>query len=299
MARIEQIIAFCKVVDLRSFSQAADQLGLSQPTISLQIKALEEEFGTELLHRDGFKILPTENGQFVYGNFSKIIALYRHSLDGVKELEHTFSGSLRVGASSGPGEYPLPKILAKFKETYPQCEISMHVGDSNEIMEKVADQSLEIGYVGAQRRDGRLAFDSFIEDKLILVVSKNSPFADRRTINYDELKTIPLILQQPGSGATVTLQHALAEMHLHFTDLQILMQLGLQDSVKSAVAAGFGATIISALGANKEIENGELIPINISDLDLRRKIYTCQNREIPLSNIAREFLKFSQKYKKS
>jgi DNA-binding transcriptional LysR family regulator len=77
------------------------------------------------------------------------------------------------------------------------------------------------------------------------------------------------------------------------------MQLGLQDSVKSAVAAGFGATIISALGANKEIENGELIPINISDLDLRRKIYTCQNREIPLSNIAREFLKFSQKYKKS
>ncbi len=299
MARIEQIKAFCTVVDLYSFSHAAEALGLSQPTISLQIKALEEEFGTQLLHRDGFKILPTENGRFVYENFTKILALYRQSFEGLKTGKGGFSGSIHIGASSGPGEHPLPGMLAAFKQAHPECEVSMFVGDSTEIMEKVANQALELGFVGAKRRDGRIAFQPFMEDRLILVAAKNSEFANREQITYQDLQQIPLILQQPGSGATVTLQRALSDVNLRFSDLNILMQLGLQDSVKSAVSAGFGATIISSLGANKEIETGELVPIVVSDLDLRRNIYQCQNKEIPLSNIAQSFMDFANDYKKS
>jgi len=299
MARIEQLNAFCKVVELGSFSQAAETLGLSQPTISLQIKSLEEEFKSELLHRDGYKILPTENGQFVYQHFTRIIALYDRSLEGIKTGKSRFSGAIRIGASSGPGEHPLPQILANFKQAHPECDVSMFVGDSNEIMEKVANQSLEVGFVCAKRRDGRLAFEPFIEDRLILIVSKASPFAKVSEISYEQLSKIPLIIQQPGSGATSTLQRALSEVNMHLTDLTILMQLGLQDSVKSAVASGIGATIISSLGAKKEIENGVFIPIDVPELDLRRNIYQCYNREIPLSNLAQEFLAFAARYKKN
>jgi len=297
MTRIEQINAFCRVVDLSSFSQAAEALGLSQPTISLQIKALEEEFGSELLHRDGYKILPTENGRFVYDHFTRILALYARSLEGIKTGQGTYSGSIRIGASSGPGEHPLPQILAKFKNAHPECEISMFVGDSNEIMEKVASQTLEVGFVGAKRRDGRLAFTPFLEDHLILVVPKDSRFASMPSIPYEQLHEVPLIIQQPGSGATATLQRALSEVNMHLSDLNFLMQLGLQDSVKSAVASGIGGTIISSLGAKKEIENGEFVAVTVPHLDLRRKIFQCHNREIPLSNIAQEFLTFASKYK--
>jgi DNA-binding transcriptional LysR family regulator len=297
MARIEQINAFCKVVDLHSFSQAAEALGLSQPTISLQIKALEEEFGTELLHRDGYKILPTENGQFIYTHFIRILALYDRALEGIHSSQGTFSGSIRIGASSGPGEHPLPQILARFKQAHPECEVSMFVGDSYEIMEKVAGQTLEVGFVGDKRRDGRLRFEPFIEDRLILVAAKDSSYAKNKSIPYEDLAQIPLIIQQPGSGATSTLQRALSEVNLHISDLNILMQLGLQDSVKSAVASGIGATIISYLGAKKEIESGELVQIDIPQLDLHRNIYQCQNRETPLTNIAQEFVTFAFKYK--
>lgn len=297
MTRINQLISFCKVVEMGSFSQAGEALGLSQPTISLQVKALEEEYSTELLHREGHRILPTEDGLFVYEHSTKIIALFKRSLQGVKNNQGKYSNSIRIGASSGPGEHPIPIIIAKFKQANPECDISLQVGDSNDIMDQVANQVLEIGFVGAKRRDGSLTFQPFLEDKLILAVSKESQFAKQHQITYSELQKIPLIIQQSGSGATVTLQRALAEMRMRLSDLNIMLQLGLQDSVKAAVIAGYGATIISSLGIKKEIENGDLIPISVEDLDLSRKIHFCQNREVPLSNIAKRFIKFAQQYK--
>ena len=133
---------------------------------------------------------------------------------------------------------------------------------------------------------------------LILVAAKKSPFVRSGAITYEELKRIPLIIQQPGSGATAILKKALSKANLHLTDLNIILQMGLQDSVKTAVLAGYGATIISALGVKKEIESGQLKMISTEMLDLRRQIYICQNREVPLTNLARNFINYAIKYKK-
>lgn len=298
MARINQLISFCKVVELNSFSIAAEVLSLSQPTVSLQIKSLEEEYGVKLLHRDGHKILPTEDGQFVYDHLIKMIALFERSKQCVRMNQENYKGSLQIGASSGPGEYPIPIILAQFQKEHLDSMVILQVGDSNEIMDKVANQSLEIGFVGTKRRDGNLTFNPYLEDTLILVAAKNYSFVRGGSITYKELQKIPLIIQQPGSGATAILKKALSEVNLRLTDLNIILQMGLQDSVKTAVLAGYGATIISALGVTKEIETGQLQKISAEVLDLRRQIYICYNREAPLTNLARNFIKYAIKYKK-
>jgi DNA-binding transcriptional LysR family regulator len=288
MARIDQLISFCKVVDMNSFSIAAEALGLSQPTISLQIKSLEEEYGVKLLHRDGHKILPTEDGQFVYNHFIEMIALFERSKHGIRKNQNNYKGSLQIGASSGPGEYPIPIVLARFQKEHPDARVILHVGDSNEIMDKVANQSLEVGFVGTKRRDGNLTFSPYLEDTLILVAAKNYSFVRGGSITYEELQKIPLII----------LKKALSEVHLRLTDLNIILQMGLQDSVKAAVLAGYGATIISTLGVIKEIETGQLQKISTEVLDLRRQIHICHNREVPLTNLARNFIKYAIKYKK-
>jgi DNA-binding transcriptional LysR family regulator len=281
------------VVELKSFSLSADRLGITQPTISLQIKALEGEFGTELLHRESHHILPTDEGKIVYENSLKILALYEKTRQAVFSNRGNFTGSLTIGASSGPADYPIPILLGEFKMEHPECIINLQVGDSSEIIDKVFNQSVELGFVGTKRRDGNLYFESYLEDKLVLVSAQSHPLAQKKRISFQELRKIPLIMQQPGSGATINLREALATGGLTFSDLNILMELGLQDSVKSAVLAGYGAAIISSLGIKKEIESGLLQEIEVEGLDLYRKIFICYNRMLPLTNITKEFLAFA------
>ncbi|MDK2979819.1 MAG: LysR family transcriptional regulator, transcriptional activator of the cysJI operon [Chloroflexota bacterium] len=293
MARIDQLLSYCTVVELKSFSLAAERLGLTQPTISLQIKALESEFGSVLLHRESHHILPTSEGQIVYDNSLKILALYEKTRQAVYHKRSDFSGTLTIGASSGPADYPIPLLLGKFKSEHPECAINLQVGDSSEIIDKVFKQSLELGFVGTRRRDGNLYFEPYLEDKLVLVAAKGHPIAEKKRISFEELVKVPLIVQQPGSGITINLQDALSAGGLNYSDLNILMELGLQDSVKSAVAAGYGAAIISSLGTKKEIESGMLQEIEVEGLDLYRQIFICYNRMLPLTNITKEFLAFA------
>lgn len=297
MARIDQINSFCKVVELGSFSQAADTLKLSQPTISMQVKALEEEFGADLLHREGHKIIPTEDGRVVYDHLVRISGLYEKARQSLKKNRNDFSGSLVIGASSGPAEYPIPLILGQFKQEHPKAAITLQAGDSIEVIEKVANQTIEMGFVGTRRRDGNLIFEPYLQDSLVLVAASGHPAAQRARINFEDLQAIPLILQQPGSGATINLQEALSRVNLKISDLNLLLELGLQDSVKSAVLAGYGATIISELGVKKELESGQLKRIDVTGLDLMREIYVCTNRNVPLSRLAASFLEFAITHK--
>lgn len=297
MIRIDQLLSYCTVVELKSFSLAAERLRLTQPTISLQIKALENEFGSELLHRESHHILPTGEGRIVYENSLKILALFEKTHQAVSQKQNDFNGLLTIGAGSGPADYPIPLLLGKFKREHPECTISLQVCDSNEIIDKVSRQSLELGFVDTKRRDGNLYFKPFLKDKLVLVTSKNHPIAQERCITVQELFQLPLIIQQPRSDSVINLQKALSTSGLHFSDLNILMELGLQDSVKSAVVAGYGAAIISSLGIRREIESGSLQEIEIENLDLYRQIFICYNRTLPLLNITKEFLTFAFRYK--
>jgi DNA-binding transcriptional LysR family regulator len=299
MPRIEDFRFFCDVVESGSFSKAAEKIGVSQPAISQQIKALETEYGVKLLHREGNEIVPTEDGKVIYSYAAQIIAFFEHSKDLVSQNKDILLGDLIIGASSGPGENILPSILGKFKQINPDVNIFLKVADTGEILNGIVNHRMELGFVGSTRRDAQLIFEPFINDELVLVTSKCHPLAKKSHIQCEELLQIPLILQQQGSGATSVLFQVLNEQGIRPSDLKHFMELGLQESTKTAVKAGLGATIISKFGVQDELLRGELVQISIQDISLKRNFYVCYNRTLPLSNLINNFLLFAHQNKKN
>jgi len=294
MARIEHLKAFCLIADLHSFSQAAEQCGLSQPALSQQIKSLEEEYQTQLLHRKGGRIALTENGKLLYEYALKIIALYEHSLEEVRPQNNVLEGELILGASSGPGEFPVPILLGMYKQAHPEVSVSLKAGDTNEIIDQVLNHALEIGFVGNQRPDSHLSFQPFFDDQMVLVLHPSHPLTKRKKISIQEFLRIPLILQQKGAGVRETFFEALKEQGVQQGDVKVLMELGLQDSAKAAVMAGFGGAVISRLGGVNELASGKLVEVEVEDLDFSRPMYLCTNRTLPLTNLASDFIVFAE-----
>ena len=291
-SRISSFITFCRVIDSGSFSRAAEQLGISQPAVSQQIKRLEQEYKTRLLHREGTSVVPTEEGRIIYDFAMQITKLYERSKQALHENTNCIlRGKLTIGASTGLGEYLLPAALAKFKEQNENVSLAMEVSDSDEILNRILQQRLDLGFVGVTRKDRHLTFTPFVHDRLILVVSARHELSERRKITLSQLANVPLILQQPGSGATSALRNALKGHGLQLEDLNVLMEAGLQESTKSAVQFGLGATFISRLGALDELSTGSLVSIEIAQLELEHNFYIAHHRDWPLSRLAQSFLK--------
>jgi DNA-binding transcriptional LysR family regulator len=293
MPRLEELRALCTVVEAKSFSGAADRLGLSQPAVSLQIKSLEQEYGIELLHRGGEETLPTQEGLIAYETACEILDLFDRSKLRVQELTSLSQGRLLIGGSTGPGEVLLPTILGSFKSEHPHVDLALRVGDSGEIIDRIRLHQLEIGFVGSFRRDRNLSFEPFLSDQLILVVSPDHPWAPRDAIDYEELTQAALILQQQGSGATAALCEALANSGIALSELNAVLYLGLQESTKAAVRSGLGVTIISRLGVLEELARGVLVEVPVRGLELTRDFYVTYLRSTPLTALARAFVDFA------
>jgi DNA-binding transcriptional LysR family regulator len=257
------------------------------------VKSLETEYGVELLHRDGFEIIPTESGRIVYESACQIVDLYAQSRQQVRELSGKLDGKLLIGASTGPGEYLLPLLLGQFKALHPQVAITLRVGDSSEIIDCILKHQLDVGFVGTSRRDRHLHFEPFIHDQLVLVVHPDHQWADCSSISYKELLEAPLILQQHGSGATAVLCGALGEYDISASDLNVVMELGLQESTKAAVRSGLGMTIISRLGVIEELTRGVLVEVPVEGVKLQRDFYVVYRRTTPLTNLARAFVEYA------
>ena len=300
MSRISSFITFCQVIDSGSFSRAAEHLRISQPAVSQQIKRIEQEYGVQLLHREGSNVVPTEEGAIVYNFVTQIIKLYERSKQAIREADaKELSGRLSIGASTGLGEYLLPIVLARFKTEHPRTHLSMDVGDSGEILDRILQHRIDLGFVGVTRQDRHLSFTPFIRDRLVVVVSPEHELAHIRTITLEQFLKVPLVLQQPGSGATSTLSMALKTHGLHLANLNVLVEAGLQESTKTAVRFGLGATVISSLGVLDELRNRSLIAIEVEDLELEHDFYIACHRDWPLSRLARGFLETARTAAKS
>lgn len=293
MPRIQELVSFCRIVEQGSFTRAAELLGLSQPAVSLQMKSLEAEYGLRLLHRGEFETTPTESGRIVYEAACQILDLYEKSRQRIQEAAGKLDGKLSVGASTAIGKDVLPVLLGQFRSRYPGISVALRIGDSCEIIDRIVKHKLEVGFVGVSRRDRHLRFETFIQDALILVVGSGHAWVSRSSISPEELLHAPLVLQQQGSGATVALYEALREYDISPHDLNVVMELGLQESAKSAVRSGLGVTIVSRLGVMEELARGVLVAVPVDGIDLRRELYTVYRRTSPLTDLAIRFLDYA------
>src|SRR5919202_5149591 len=193
-----QLAAFCEVVDRRSFSQAAERLGVTQPAVSLQVRSLEKRLGTKLLDRSGRRVEPTEAGQRLYRNAQRILAAEEQLLEELSD-EGRLTGRFELGASTGPGGSVVPVVLGELARMYPELSVALTVADTHRIVELVAERSLELGVVGFARRHRSVVFEPLFRDQVVLACPPGHRFAGR-TLSIDELRSEPLIMMQAGAG---------------------------------------------------------------------------------------------------
>src|SRR5437763_6590327 len=290
-----QLAAFCEVVDRKSFSQAAERLGVTQPAVSLQIRSLEKRLGTKLLDRSGRRVEPTEAGQRLYRAAQRMLSLEGQLLDEVAGAggEGALRGELTVGASTGPGGTVVPLLLCEFQSEHPQLSVELAVSDTNRIIEQVADRELELGVVGAAPRHRGVAFEPFFRDEVILVVPPKHAFAGRQ-VSLDDLRREPLIMMQEGAGVRQVIEDELRGAGLRPRDLDVRLELGLQESVKSAVAAGFGVTFISRYGVEAELAAGTLAAAGVKGVEAAREISLVRPAGRSLTRAAEAFVDFAR-----
>ena len=290
----KQLAAFCAVVERESFSRAASTLGVTQPAVSQQVRALEKRLGTQLLDRSGRRVVPTDAGTRLYRSAQRLLALEDQLLTELSlPATGPLTGVLEIGASTGPAAIVLPLLLCEFHEANPSLDVRLSVHDTQTVVSLVAERELELGIVGAARRRRAVEFEPFFSDAVILVCPPGHPSAGR-TIDVDELPGIPLVLMQEGAGVRQLLEDELRRQGKRLRDLNVELVLGLQESVKSAVQAGYGATFISRRAVEAELASGALAAINTEGLDLQRQISIVRAAGRVPSRAAEAFVSFAR-----
>jgi DNA-binding transcriptional LysR family regulator len=288
-----QLQAFCAVVEKKSFSQAAEQLGVTQPAVSLQVRSLEQRLGQSLLDRSGRRVEPTEAGRRLYKSAQRMLALEEHLLEEVSADEGHLAGTLAIGASTGPGAHLVPLLLCEFQREHPDLHIALSIWDTQTVIERVADRQLELGVVGALRRHRSLEFGPLVRDEIVLAVPPGHQAAGGR-ITVDELKDETLIVMQEGAGVRQVVEEELRRAGLRLRGVEPKLELGLQESVKSAVAAGYGVAFISRTAIEGELAAGRLAAAQVEGVEPARQIYLVRARGRSATRAAEAFLAFTK-----
>jgi DNA-binding transcriptional LysR family regulator len=289
-----QLAAFCAVVERRSFSQAADRLGVTQPAVSLQVRALEKRLGAQLLDRSGRRVEPTEAGWRLYRGAQRMLALEDQLVaDVAASGEGALAGDLVLGASTGPAAVAIPVALAEFQRLNPDIRVYLTVSDTHSVVERVAARELELGIVGAARRHRGVRFEPFFSDQVILACPPGHAFAGR-TITLDELREETLILMQDGAGVRQVVEDALRRQGVRLRDLDVRLELGLQESVRRAVEAGYGVTFISRTAVEADLAGGRLAEARVEGLEVTREISLASATGRARTRVADAFVAFAR-----
>ncbi len=290
----KQLAAFCAVVERRSFSQAADQLGVTQPAVSLQIRSLEQRVGQRLLDRSGRRVEPTEAGLRLYRGAQRLIAFEQQLLaDLGDEVEGELKGRLEIGASTGPGGTVLPVILGEFQQLHPLVHVALTVSDTHTVVEQVGRRELELGIVGVAGRHRGVTFEPFYRDEVVLAVPAGHGRAGK-AMTLEELKAEPLVLMQEGAGIRQMIDEELRELGLRLRDLNVKLELGLQESARAAVLGGFGATFISRIAIEGDLAAGALAIARVEGLEPARDVQLARATGRAETRVAQEFVAFAR-----
>jgi DNA-binding transcriptional LysR family regulator len=291
-----QLAAFCAVVERKSFSQAAERLGVTQPAVSLQIRSLERRLGRQLLDRSGRRVEPTEAGRRLYASAQRLLAAEEHLLEEVAaDDEGAITGTLELGASTGPGGTIVPVLLCEFQRNHPDVSVRLSISDTQTVVDQVADRALELGIVGAGRRHRGVVFEPFFRDEVVLACPPRHEFAGK-TVSLDQLKTQPLIVMQEGAGVRQVIEDELRKAGTRLRDLDVRLELGLQESVRSAVLAGHGVTFISRLAIEADLAAGRIATARVRGLDPVREIYLVRASGRTETRAARAFVAYAREH---
>ncbi|MHB8610826.1 MAG: LysR substrate-binding domain-containing protein [Candidatus Dormibacteraceae bacterium] len=288
---LRQLRAFKTVADLNSFSQAAQQLKLSQPSVSYQVKELEEAIGLPLLDRLGRRVQLTEAGSLLYSYAMRTLNVLDEASLALEEMRGIERGTLRVGASTTVGIYLLPAALGAFKKLHPGLVISLEIGTRARVQEQVLRNELDLAVVGPPLKDPELSVVPFVSDELIVIAPANHQLNGRGRLTLKDLQGQPFVMREPASGSRAELDRAARKAGAR---LNVAMELGSNGAIKHAVEFGLGLAVMSRYACVLELAGRRLVELNVTGFPIRRDwhVVYSRRRRMPASVLAFvEFLK--------
>ncbi|MCH4896637.1 LysR family transcriptional regulator [Marinilabiliaceae bacterium JC040] len=286
---------FISVAQNKSFTKAAKDLLISQPAVSKHIHELESLYNIALFERQKGDIKLTEAGKLLFSHAEKINDMYQRLQYEMNLLTENYSGELRIGASTSITQYVLPPILAHFTKKFPEIKLTIFNGNSLEIENLLHKGKISLGMVEGNSHQPSLHYQSFMKDELVLVSNNTGIYSKIEEIDVKDLKSMPLVLRENGSGTLDIIEAALLSRNIKLSDLQIVLQLGSTESIKNFIENSDALAIISIQGLMKELVNGQLKVIEINDLDLNRK-FSFVYKQGNLGGLDESFINFTSRY---
>ncbi len=289
----DQLETFLEVARLSSFSRAAEKRFRTQPAISSQIRALEEEVGARLLDRSGGKVSLTAAGKVFFKYAEETVAARRGIVTALAEMERVPRGELVVGANEGTCLHVLPEVFAHFKKQYPAVSVNINRLESAKVLEAVLDHTVDFGVVSLPVNDNRLTVVPIHRDELVVIVPPQHPLAKMKGVSVADTAQYPLVV--PEAGRT---RDAIEQLfHERRLKMNCSMELDSSELLKRFVAAGVGVGFIARSHVVEDVRAGALIAIPIADASIRRDLALVFRKDKALSRAALAFIEIAVKLK--
>ncbi len=262
---------FISVAENMSFSKAAEELFISQPAISKHIKELESKLNINLFERKGNRIYLTKAGKLAYSSLKKIEQEYQDLDFEIGKLNDTFSGVLRIGASSTISQYLLPRIMASFHKLYPKIELFLTNGNSFEMEQLLLNNEIDFALVENETSRSTIKYINFLDDELIIVTGADSIYAKNKNITLTDFQQIPLVLREKGSGTLEVIKQHLLKNGVKMETLNTLIHLGSTESIKNFLQDFDGVAVVSEKSISSELYLNQLIKLSVKGFQINRK----------------------------
>lgn len=278
---------FYTVANRLSFTKASNELFITQPAVSKHIQELEEYYKIKLFDRNSSKITLTVAGDVLLKHTKNIFEVYRDIDFDMSTLISQRSGLLRIGASTTISQYIIPPLLARFHQKLQDIKVSLLNGNTEQIENALLQQEIEIGIVEGQSKNKSVKYTEFLKDELVLVCKSSNPLVNLNEVTQEALKKMRFLMREQGSGTLEVIEFALKPFNFKVSELQIEMQLGSTESIKSYLMNSDCVAFISIHAIQKELQNNELAILDITDLTIERFFYiiTLQGKTDSLSDL--------------
>jgi DNA-binding transcriptional LysR family regulator len=276
-----------------SFTKAAEALFMTQPAVTFQIRQLEEHFNTRLFDRTHGRISLTAAGSLALGYAERILEVSAELDTRLQELSGELGGPLLIGASTTIADYLLPRVLGAYKVRFPAVVPRLFVANSEAVQNRVADRSLDIGFIEGDSHLPLLATDVCCEDELQVTCAPSHPLAKLESATPESLTHYPNISREPGSGTREVIDRYLLMVGVAPDSLQRVMELGSPEALKGLVATGLGFSIMSRVTVINEIRLGQLVQIPLAPR-LIRNMSVVYPKERIHSQLVSSFVQFAK-----
>jgi DNA-binding transcriptional LysR family regulator len=273
MIDLAKLQTFLHVAQSMSFSEAAAQLHLSQPTISHHIKMLERDLGVELFDRSGGGLRLTEAGSLLLPRARRLVREVFEIQQMMESLSNRIVGQLRIACSTTTGKYVLPQFAARFHDQHPGVNISILRCTSPLVVPQLLREEADLGVVSYDACGDGMECQEFFNDHIILIVPAHHPWASRQSIDPSELLETSMIIREPTSGTYRAMLAELGKHSITLDDMNICLEVGNSEAIVKAVEADFGVSFVSRLAAEWALEKGTVAEVPVAGFDLRRKVY--------------------------